>query len=269
MDKYAVFGNPISQSKSPKIHALFAQQTSQSLSYVAIEPAADAFKSAIQAFIAEGGIGANVTSPFKLDAYNFADRVTHRAELAGAVNTLKVHSDGSVEGDNTDGQGLLDDLLRLNGSLQDKRILLIGAGGAVRGVIGKLFEAGTRTITICNRTPSKAEQLSQQFSQLGDIRAGDLGAAADHQYDVIINSTSSSLYNELPAISELVFKDAELAYDMVYRDSDTCFMRWAEKANADIKTSDGFGMLVGQAAESFYVWRGVKPDIQTALSQLR
>lgn len=268
MDKYAVFGNPIAQSKSPFIHTEFAKQTSQALEYSAIGPEVDQFQSAITSFIAAGGKGANVTAPFKEQAYEMASHLSERAQLAQAVNTLSFNSDGSVSGDNTDGAGLLADLINHSAPL-GKRVLLIGAGGAARGVIQPLLEQNPEVLVITNRTHSKAEALAEYFKSHGNITA--LTAEQLNQqgeFDLVINSSSSSLFGELPDIPASIFKDQGFAYDMSYKATNTVFVDWA-LANGVAKAIDGLGMLVGQAAESFYVWREVKPDTSPVETLLR
>lgn len=269
MDRYAVFGNPISHSKSPLIHKLFAEQTKQAIEYGRQEPAADQFSTAIKAFFAQGYLGANVTAPFKLDAFRFADELTPRAKMAEAVNTLSKRKDGAVLGDNTDGEGLVQDLQRLWGTLTGKRLLLIGAGGATRGIILPLFTAGTASMHIANRTAHKAQNLADKFSASGTISGSGFADIPAGDFDGIINCTSSSLDGDLPDVSESIFLPAEFAYDMTYKSQDTSFMHWASETNDNIAVSDGLGMLVGQAAESFYLWRHVRPDIEPVINVVR
>lgn len=269
MDRYAVFGNPISHSKSPLIHKLFAQQTKQTIEYGRQEPAADQFIPAIKAFFAQGYLGANVTAPFKLDAFRFADELTPRAKMAAAVNTLSKRKDGTVLGDNTDGEGLVQDLQRLWGGLAGKRLLLIGAGGATQGIILPLFSAGITRIHITNRTAHKALKLAGMFSNSGNVSGSGFADIPAGGFDGVINCTSSSLGGDLPAVSANIFLPAEFAYDMTYESSDTSFMRWASETNNKITVSDGLGMLVGQAAESFHLWRHVRPDIEPVINIVR
>jgi shikimate dehydrogenase len=269
MDRYAVFGNPIAHSKSPLIHKLFAEQTKQVIEYGRQEPAEDKFSSSIKAFFDQGCLGANVTAPFKLDAFRFADELTARAKMAEAVNTLSKRKDGTVLGDNTDGEGLVQDLQRLWGSLVSKRLLLIGAGGATRGIIQPLFAAGVASIHIANRTAHKAQKLADKFSISGDVSGSGFANIAADAFDGIINCTSSSLDGNLPDVSPNIFLQAEFAYDMTYKSEHTSFMRWASATNSNIAVSDGLGMLVGQAAESFYLWRHVRPDIEPVINAVR
>jgi shikimate dehydrogenase len=269
MDRYAVFGNPIVQSKSPLIHRMFAEQLAQDLSYAAIEPARDEFQASIANFFGNGGLGANVTAPFKLAAFDFASEVTQRASLAGAVNTLKRLTDGRVLGDNTDGQGLVEDLCRQFGSISGLSILLLGAGGAARGVIAPLFNAGVAAICIANRTEQKAQALAQQFESLGNVLGCGLELLPRSDFDLIINATSSSMTGDVPSIQASALQMTHYAYDMFYQDRPTSFMQWILQHNSKAQVSDGLGMLVGQAAESFTVWRGVRPNITPVIEKLR
>ncbi|WCP67192.1 shikimate dehydrogenase [Vibrio tubiashii] len=267
IDNYVVFGNPIAQSKSPFIHTLFARQTNQSLTYTTKSPATDAFVQAASEFFAEGGKGCNVTVPFKEEAFRFANRVTERAQLAGAVNTLKKLDDGEILGDNTDGEGLVQDLLQYQVMLKGARILLIGAGGAARGVIKPLLDQQLAEIVVTNRTYAKAQQLAEMFQPYGKISAQPMEAVSE-SFDLIINSTSSSLSGELPAISSAIFSPQSTVYDMMYGAGKTTFNQWATD-NGVIKVYDGLGMLVGQAAESFMLWRGLRPGTKQILRELR
>ncbi|HHF0481024.1 TPA: shikimate dehydrogenase [Vibrio antiquarius] len=267
IDRYAVFGNPIGHSKSPFIHTLFARQTNQSLTYTAECAPVGGFIEAAKAFFADGGKGCNVTLPFKEDAYQFASRLTERAQLAGAVNTLKKLDDGEIIGDNTDGAGLVQDLLQHQVVLEGARILIIGAGGAARGVIKPLLDQKPTSLTITNRTFSKAEELAELFSAYGPVTAKEMNTIAE-EFDVIINSTSASLSGELPAISSSVFATNSTSYDMMYGKGDTTFNQWAKQHGA-AHAYDGLGMLVGQAAESFMLWRGLRPGAKQILRELR
>ncbi|CAH1559928.1 shikimate dehydrogenase [Vibrio owensii] len=267
IDRYAVFGNPIGHSKSPFIHTLFARQTNQSLVYTAESAPVDGFIDAATVFFAEGGKGCNITMPFKEDAYQFASRLTERAQLAGAVNTLKKLDDGEIIGDNTDGAGLVQDLLQHQVVLEGARILIIGAGGAARGVIKPLLDQKPTSLTITNRTFSKAQDLAELFVSHGPIVAKEM-ESIDEEYDVIINSTSASLSGELPAISSSIFADNSTSYDMIYGKGMTSFNLWARE-NGAAHAYDGLGMLVGQAAESFMLWRGLRPGAKQILRELR
>ena len=267
IDRYAVFGNPIGHSKSPFIHSLFAHQTADSLIYTAETAPVDGFAKAVEAFFADGGKGCNVTLPFKEDAYRFASCLTERAKLAGAVNTLMLLDDGNIIGDNTDGAGLVQDLIHNRVTLEGARILVIGAGGAARGVIQPLLDQQPHSITITNRTFTKAQQLVELFASYGPIVAKEM-MSIEEEFDVIINSTSASLNGELPAISAAIFSSDSVSYDMMYGKNLTSFNQWA-KDQGVIHTYDGLGMLVGQAAESFALWRGLRPEIERVLGELR
>ncbi|MBB3103031.1 shikimate dehydrogenase [Azomonas macrocytogenes] len=267
-DRYAVFGNPIAHSKSPQIHRLFAEQTGQSLSYEALlAPLAD-FTGAARSFFRDG-LGANVTVPFKEDAFRLADSLTERARRAGAVNTLKKLEDGSLLGDTTDGAGLVNDLVgnaRL--SLHGRRILLLGAGGAVRGVIEPLLAQRPASLVVANRTREKAEELARIFADLGPVEAVGFDEL-QQSFELIVNGTSASLTGELPPISpKLIQLGRTVCYDMMYAKEPTAFNRWADSQGA-ARTIDGLGMLVEQAAEAFLLWRGVRPDSAPVLAELR
>ncbi len=266
-DHYAVFGNPIGHSKSPFIHTLFARQTNQKMIYTAKLAPVDGFQAAVQQFFSQGGKGCNVTVPFKEAAYQFADRLTERAQLAGAVNTLKKLDDGDVIGDNTDGEGLVQDLLQNQVILDGARILLIGAGGAARGVIKPLLDQHPSRITITNRTFSKAEQLAANFAPFGSVDAQAMNKI-NHSFDIIINSTSASLAGELPKLPSTIFTHTSVAYDMMYGKGETIFNQWALEQGA-ANAYDGLGMLVAQAAESFMLWRGLRPGTRQILRELR
>lgn len=265
-DHYAVFGNPIAHSKSPLIHASFARQTRQDMDYTALLAPLDGFAECVTAFRAGGGAGANVTVPFKEQAYALAARRTPRAEAAGAVNTL--HFQGAeVLGDNTDGAGLIADLTRnLGVDLAGRRILLMGAGGAARGVVLPLLACGPAVLFIANRTAGRAVDLAARFRDDGPVRGGGYEALTDMTYDIVINATAASLAGELPALPDGIFAAGALAYDMMYG-RDTPFLQLARQAGA--RTADGLGMLVEQAAEAFFLWRGVRPDTAPVIAMLR
>jgi len=266
VDKYLVLGNPIAQSKSPFIHNHFATQTSQKMSYDKHLVAIGDFETFITTFQAEGGRGCNVTAPFKESAFKLSQHLSPRAKAAGAVNTLTFNDDGLIYGDNTDGQGLVEDLLSHNVILTGQRLLIIGAGGAARGSILPLLAQNPASITIANRTLHKAQLLISEFND-ERLSCCDLQSLSI-RFDIIINSTSASLSNELPNIAEDVIAQATCCYDMAYSAEPTCFIAWAN--NLGVKhTIDGLGMLIGQAAESFRVWRGVKPETKTLLSLMR
>ncbi|RFB67206.1 MULTISPECIES: shikimate dehydrogenase [unclassified Herbaspirillum] len=266
MDAYVVIGNPIAHSKSPEIHAQFAAQTAQQLSYERLLAPLQGFKAAVKVFIANGGKGANVTVPFKLDAHALADRLTERARLAGAVNTLKFE-DGVILGDNTDGAGLVADIVHNAGvSLAGKRVLLLGAGGAARGALLPLLEQQPAALTIANRTHAKAQELAAQFAEFGKLEAAEF-TSLQGSFDVIINATSASLDADVPPLPASVFSGATLAYDMMYGKQPTVFMEFAHRHGA--VTRDGLGMLVEQAAEAFFLWRGVRPETAEVFRALR
>jgi shikimate dehydrogenase len=262
-DRYAVFGHPIAHSKSPLIHAAFARQTGQDMTYEAILAPLDGFADSVAAFMASGGRGANVTVPFKETAFKLSRHLSPRAERAGAVNTLSFNADG-ILGDNTDGAGLVADLNRnLHRTLDAKRILLLGAGGAARGVIEPLLDQHPAALVIANRTVSRAQELAGLF---GRCVSACTFEEADAPFDLVINATAASLAGELPPLSPRVFNQDTLAYDMMYG-RDTPFLDFARMHGA--ATADGLGMLVEQAAEAFYLWRGVRPDTAPVISSLR
>jgi len=261
-DRYAVFGHPIAHSKSPQIHTAFARQTGQDMTYEAILAPLDGFAESVAAFIAAGGRGANVTVPFKEEAFKLANRLSPRAQRAGAVNTLSFDADG-ILGDNTDGAGLVADLTRnLHSALSGKRVLLLGAGGAARGVIEPLLDQQPAALVIANRTVSRAEELAELFGR--GVRACSFDAA-DTPFDLVINATAASLAGDLPPLSPRVFTADTLAYDMMYG-RDTPFLDFARMHGA--RTADGLGMLVEQAAEAFHLWRGVRPDTAPVIAAL-
>ncbi len=267
MDQYAVVGNPIAHSKSPDIHYQFALQTGEILEYHKILVAKEAFREEATAFFALGGRGLNVTVPFKETAFRFSDHLTERAQLAEAVNTLVYQSDGTILGDNTDGAGLMMDLARLQWPLAGARVLVLGAGGAVRGILQPLLAANPSAVVIANRTEAKAQALAKTFEPYGEVQG--LGfAGIEGAFDVVINGSSASLAGEMPPISTQVVTNTTRVYDLMYAAEPTVFMRWALEARA-ADTSDGLGMLVGQAAEAFYLWRGKRPDIVPVLTWLR
>ena len=269
IDRYAVFGNPIAHSKSPQIHTLFAEQTSQSLIYTAELAEIGQFEQAVKNFISNGGKGLNVTVPFKEDAWTCAAQHSERAQRAGAVNTLKLLDDGRLFGDTTDGIGLVRDLMQNHGvPIKDRRILLIGAGGAVRGVLQALLEQQPASLLIANRTKHKAVKLAEDFTDLGKVSGCGLDEIGDSGFDIVINGTSASLQGDLPPIPATVFRPNASSYDMMYAAQPTPFMQWSLSNDAG-QVFDGLGMLVEQAAESFFIWRGVKPETTPVIKQLR
>ncbi len=267
-DHYAVMGNPIAHSKSPRIHALFAAQTGQNLEYRAILVEADGFAAAARAFRDAGGKGLNVTVPFKQDAWVFADLLSARAERAGAVNTLVFDATG-VRGDNTDGPGLVRDLTGNHGCpLADKKILLLGAGGAARGVLQPLLAERPAQLVIANRTVAKAVELSLRFSDLGRVSGCGFADLAGRRFDLIVNATAAGLHDAVPPLPDGVLATDGWCYDLMYGKEPTAFVRWGREHGAT-HSLDGLGMLVEQAAESFHLWRGVWPETKPVIEALR
>ena len=265
MDKYAVFGNPIKHSKSPAIHHKFAELLNEPLQYEAILAPIDGFSAAVNHFFASGGLGANVTMPFKEQAFEMCNQVSDRAKSAGAVNTLKKLANGELYGDNTDGAGLVNDLLNNDITLKGKHILLMGAGGAARGVLLPLIEQKPASITLVNRTKSKALQLAGLFSKHINIAVYDFPELPIANYDVVINSTSSSIEGVLPNITAEHIQSTSAVYDMVYSDDETIFIAWAKSHNQHAVLLDGIGMLIGQAAEAYNVWRHKTPPVDQVI----
>ena len=283
IDRYAVIGCDIGHSRSPQIHAMFARATHQALEYGLLDTPPASFHAVVRDFFAHGGRGLNVTVPHKQAALRLADSLTTRAQRAGAVNTLARGEDGKLLGDNTDGAGLVRDLtINLRCTLRGARVLLLGAGGAARGVLAPLLEAGVAGVVIRNRHTWRAQQLASEFAELGAVVAAPAegaakkqqtsatpsGRAPDGGFDLILNATSASLRDELPSMPADAVGTQTLAYDLAYADHDTIFVRWARKAGA-ARAVMGLGMLVEQAAESFLLWRGVRPDTAPVLESLR
>jgi shikimate dehydrogenase len=272
-DKYAVFGNPIKHSKSPEIHRAFAVQTVQAMDYSRQLVELDGFNAAADSFFQAGGRGLNITLPFKQDAYSYGSRITLRARRAGAVNTLALQDDGTVLGDTTDGVGLVTDIKdNLGWQIRTKRILILGAGGAVRGVLEPLLAEQPQHIVIANRTVEKALQLSKGFAELGYILGCGLDMLDGQEFDLIINGTSASLQGGMPMLPDSLLAPASeqgktACYDMMYSAKPTPFMSWARQRGA--LAADGLGMLVEQAAESFDLWRGIRPDTSHVIDALR
>lgn len=269
VDRYAVMGNPIAHSKSPFIHARFAEQTGQALHYDAILVELGDFDAAVTRFVAAGGRGLNITVPFKQEAWTLAGRRSERAQRAGAVNTLRVETDGILFGDNTDGVGLVRDLAGNHGvTLAGKRLLVLGAGGAVRGVLAPLLAERPAQLTVVNRTAAKAEELARLFADLGTIDGCGFDALGDRQFDLVINGTAASLQGEVPPLPPRALAPGTVCYDMMYGAEPTPFLRWAT-AHGCAVTLDGLGMLVEQAAESFFLWRQVRPQTAPVIATLR
>jgi shikimate dehydrogenase len=265
-DRYAVIGNPIAHSRSPEIHAAFARQTGQDLRYERLLAPLDGFGPAVAAFRAAGGRGLNVTLPFKGEAYRLATETTERARAAEAVNTLRF--DGArIHGDNTDGVGLVRDLVaNLAIPIEGRRVLLVGAGGAASGVIASLLEARPTELVVVNRTLERARALEGRFA--GRLRAAGFTTLPRHGFDLVINATSAGLAGEAPPLPESAFAAGAAAYDLVYGKGETPFLAFARRSGA-ARLADGLGMLVEQAAESFFVWRGVRPATAPVLAMLR
>lgn len=264
VDKYGVVGNPIAHSRSPEIHQRFAQQTRQKLTYERIEIPLDGFEDRALALREAGYRGLNVTVPFKLDAAKLADDLTARARLAGAVNTLKFDED-TILGDNTDGIGFVRDVReRLKFNLSDCSVLVLGAGGAVRGLLGSLLDESPRWLAVANRSHTRAEELAEEFG----VEAIHFDEVPAEHFDLIINGTTTGLNHEAPAIDPETFNDCALAYDLVYAAEPTPFMQLAQSGGAK-QVVDGLGMLIEQAAESFLLWRGVRPETAAVYRDLR
>ncbi len=268
IEHYAVFGSPIKHSKSPRIHKLFAEQTQQALVYDAQEVPAEQFQSAVSGFFEQGGKGLNCTLPLKELAWSFADIKTERAELSKAVNTLALQTDGSILGDNTDGVGLLTDLINNHQvKLNNTNVLILGAGGASRGIILPILEQNVASLVIANRTIDKAINLTNEFVHKGTVKGCGFDDLANQQFELIINATSSSLSNDLPPLPENILSRNGVCYDLAYGNEPTTFVKWGEKNQAS-KSLDGLGMLVEQAAEAFFIWRGVRPNTKEVIALL-
>jgi shikimate dehydrogenase len=262
--RYGVVGNPVAHSKSPEIHQLFARQTQHAISYERLEAPIDGFEEFALALRDAGYLGLNVTIPFKIDAAKLADDLTPRARLASAVNTLKFDGDAII-GDNTDGIGFVRDICgRLKFHVEGSAILILGAGGGVRGLIGSLLDARPRWIAVANRAFGRAQELADEFG----VEAIHFDEVPAEHFDLVINGTSSSLSQDAPPIDPETFDDCALAYDLVYARHPTPFMELAKRGGAR-NVDDGLGMLIEQAAESFYVWRGVRPDTGPVYKDLR
>ena len=275
MDKYAVIGNPISHSKSPQIHHMFAQQAEDKIMYEALLSPVDEFVETVEAFRQGGGMGLNVTVPFKQQAFDFADELSDYAQRAGAVNTLVFRQDGSTYGTNTDGVGIVRDLVENHESnITGKRVLVLGAGGAVRGVIQPLLQQLPAQLFIANRTPERAIELANDMQDLREnceLSGGSFEAIIDHgqgEYDLIINGTAASLQGIMPPIPISCLAEGVHCYDMMYGGRPTAFEFWCED-NGAAKVMNGLGMLVEQAAESFSIWRGKMPATKPVLEAIQ
>lgn len=268
-DQYAVIGHPVGHSKSPLIHKLFAQQFGMDMEYGTIDAEPGSFVIAVRGFQKSGGKGLNVTVPFKQEAFEMASALGPRAERAGAVNTLIFQDGLEIFGDNTDGIGLMRDLLvNQQRTLSGKNVLVVGAGGAVRGILGSMLNELPAKVVIANRTLKKAEELVILFSDLASVTASSLDAVGGMLFDIVINGTAASLEGQIPSLPEGIFGDQAMAYDLMYSDKETPFMKWSLAQGAETVV-DGLGMLVEQAAESFYLWRGEKPDTKPVIEALR
>jgi shikimate dehydrogenase len=274
LDRYVVIGNPVSHSKSPLIHSHFALQTGQEMQYDALLSEEGRFSETALGFFADGGKGANVTVPFKQDAFDLAESLSPQAQTAGAVNTLYLNNQQKICGHNTDGLGLVTDILENHdGSLSGKKILLLGAGGASRGILQPLLKQNPELLYIANRTVSKAEALAEAFTEMADahnaqIKACGFNDLGSTSFDWVINATSASLQGELPPLADGLVKTNTWCYDLMYSNQATPFCQWAEESGAG-KVMDGLGMLVEQAAESFLTWRGIRPATGDLIALLR
>ena len=267
MDRYAVIGHPVAHSRSPQIHAQFAQQTGQALSYDAVEVEADVLPAALQELHAQHFRGLNVTLPHKVTVMALCEQVSERAQLAGAVNTL-LRTDSGWQGDNTDGEGLLRDLLRLGYAVKGQRVLIIGAGGAVRGILGPLLAERPKELVVSNRNPWKPEALAEQFKAAGAIRPCTHIALKGDRYDLIIHATSAGHAGAFPRLPGPLLADGGACYDLSYGKAFEPFRAWAQAQGAT-RIADGLGMLVEQAAAAFERWRGVRPQTQAVIERLR
>ncbi len=267
IDRYAVVGNPIAHSKSPLIHTTFARQTAQNLTYEAFEAPLGGFKECVDAFVRSGGKGINITAPFKLDAFAYANDRSERAKLGGASNCLKFEAD-AVHAENFDGIGLVNDIVRnLDVALRDKRVLMLGAGGAVRGALLPFLAEEPATFTLVNRDLAKAETLVRDAGADSVVRTSTYRELNGQRFDVVVNATSASLRGELPPIPATAFGDDALAYELVYGKGLTPFLRLAQNTGVR-RLADGVGMLVEQAAEAFLWWRGVRPQTRPLIETL-
>lgn len=269
VSNYAVFGNPVKHSKSPQIHSLFAKQTGITLKYQAIEVPTEKFNEYVKLFSLQGGEGLNITVPFKEEVCSICTTLSQRAEISGSVNTIRFDNQSNIHGDTTDGRGLINDLIINHGiKLENKNVLVLGAGGSVKAILEPLCAQKISQIVIVNRTVSRAVQLAEKFSAQGNIEACSYTELSNHSFDLIINGTSLSLMGELPPIPGTVINNGTCCYDLMYSDTDTIFMKWAAEQGAS-RVVDGLGMLVEQAAESFLIWHGVKPDTASVIKTLR
>jgi shikimate dehydrogenase len=267
-DRYAVIGHPVSHSRSPFIHSRFAAQTGQSMTYTTIDARPEEFEATVRQFFAEDGKGLNVTVPHKEAALLLADELSPRAQRAGAINVLALRAGGRILGDNTDGAGLARDLLNNHRvTIAGRRVLLLGAGGAARGALAPLLGLKPSELVIVNRNVVRAQELVARFIDLGHLRAIGYQELGNDPYDLVINATAASLAGELPALPPGIVSSRSICYDMYYGRDETPFTRWALQRGCS-RAIMGLGMLVEQAAESFYLWRGLRPDTASVLSAL-
>lgn len=260
IDRYVLFGHPVSHSWSPFIHGLFARELGQPLDYQLVDVAPERFRSVALEFFAGGGCGANVTVPHKLAAAELTNGLTPRAQRAGAVNTLAIRGGSVLLGDNTDGTGLVADMKgNLGIKLKGRKLLVLGAGGAARGVLAPLLGEGPDVVMIANRTVSRATELAKAFEDLGNLASGSFEDAGESDWDVVINATSTGLSGQVPPVPESIVRPDSICYDMSYSRNDTPFQRWATARGVQ-RAYQGWGMLVEQAAEAYLLWRGVRPD---------
>ncbi len=266
---FAVMGNPVAHSKSPFIHKQFAHQFKHRLEYTAIQVDVGGLSQAVEQFRAHGGNGLNITVPFKLDAFHLTENLSERARTAQAVNTLRFDPDGAIFGDNTDGAGLVHDIAyNLGRHIKDKQLLLLGAGGAARGVLAPLLKHHPARLVVANRSVGKARELAHELAGHGKLEGCGFEDLKGKHFDIVINATSASLKGELPPLPETLLARDALAYDLMYADKPTPFMEWAELRGAG-RVVDGLGMLVEQAAESYLIWNGVRPETKSVIAQLR
>ena len=269
VDRYAVIGNPVEHSKSPEIHELFADQTGEMISYEKIFAEENKFHQVATEFFKNAGKGLNITVPFKTNAFEFVDEHTNYAKHAGAVNTIILQEHGTYLGANTDGIGLLRDLKKsLRIQIENKSILIIGAGGATQGIVEPLLNEHAAEILIANRTLSKADAIAAQFQNIGDIKTSGIDEIPKKPFDLVLHATSAGLRDQSIILPTEIIGSHTCCYDLIYYDTDTKFMQWCKNCGAE-KVADGFGMLLEQAAESFYMWRGKRPDTTMALNYFR
>ncbi len=266
MDVYGVVGNPINHSKSPKIHLLFGQQVGHDIYYQRISATDENFADTIERFFTEGGKGLNITVPFKEQAFQLVDSLSNNSQSCGSVNTLTFSEDGRIHGESTDGAGLMKDLENNQISLENVRVLILGAGGATRGILPMLFASLVGSVVLCNRTMAKAELLQEDFLPYGEIIC-QTAKQLSGSFDLIINATSASLSGEIPDMPDTIIPGS-VCYDLAYAYGETPFQHWT-KQNNSAKSLQGWGMLVEQAAESFYIWRGVRPKTQEIIQKLQ